>query len=144
MLLAGSVVVGALLATQFKVMRVDMDSMHPTLASGDWILIRRCSGAGLDARGRIVIALNGDRFIVKRIAAVAGDVVSIMPDGSAVVRRSGSTRSVDLKPSGAVSQVHVPAGYLYLLGDNKRKSVDSRSLGVFPVKSVRGAVIARI
>ncbi|MGA0059305.1 MAG: signal peptidase I [Planctomycetota bacterium] len=38
----------------------------------------------------------------------------------------------------------VPAGYVWVLGDNRPVSADSRSFGLVPMELIRGRVCARI
>lgn len=101
-------------------------SMQPTLHDGDRVLVRRVPPARLHV-GDVVVARpgrlgsGGDRWLVKRVAALPGDLVP---------------ESV----SGRVGRSTVPDGALILLGDNAVVSWDSRALGFFDVVLLLGRV----
>jgi signal peptidase I len=101
-------------------------SMRPTLHDGDRVLVRRVLPARLRV-GDLVVARpgplggSGDRWLVKRVAALPGDPIP---------------KSV----SGRVDRTTVPAGALILLGDNAAVSWDSRTLGFFDAGLLLGRV----
>ena len=101
-------------------------SMQPTLHDGDRVLVRRIPPARLHV-GDVVVArpdrlgIGGDRWLVKRVAALPGDPVP---------------ESV----GGRVDRTAVPDGALVLLGDNAEASWDSRTLGLFDVLLLLGRV----
>ncbi|MGC0313408.1 S26 family signal peptidase [Kitasatospora acidiphila] len=80
----------------------------------------------LGIRGLRTGALDGRRWVIKRVAALPGDQV---PPAA----RSG--------PAGSGP---VPPGRLVLLGDNPAASLDSRQYGYFPAGQVLGRVVRRL
>lgn len=118
-----------LLGRRFVVITVRGPSMEPAYRDGDRVLVRR--GARPRA-GDVVVAEHpgvhrhgGREYLIKRVAAVAGDLIprSGVP---ALARAPGS---------------RVPEGRLVLLGDNRPVSLDSRELGYFPAGRVLGRVL---
>ena len=109
----------ARLGRRYVVATVDGDSMAPLLRPGDRLLVRRVR-VGRIRRGQIVVARDsigvadgGDAgpasaWIVKRAAAVSGDPEPTFADPG------------DQMPTGpaGTGTGRVPAGCLYLLGDN--------------------------
>jgi signal peptidase I len=127
-------------------MRVASTSMEPTLRPGDHVLVdKRAYRHGLPGRGDLVVFDGTRSLVVKRVVAVAGDSVGIedgvlVVNGRPVPEPAVDRRSVDGMYYGPV---RVPDGTVFLLGDNRRHSVDSRTFGPVPVEKVTGRVIFR-
>ncbi|HEY0616591.1 MAG TPA: signal peptidase I [Kribbella sp.] len=146
--IAGLLVVLVVVLLQFgEPMRVSSSSMEPTLKSGDQILIAtRAYKSHGPARGDLVVFDGPDGPLVKRVAAIAGDEVGI-EDGQLVV-------NARIVPEPAVDQstvdgmyygpVTVPSGSVFVLGDNRANSVDSRTLGPVPLDALIGQVRIRL
>jgi len=127
-------------------MRVDSDSMTPTVASGDLLLVRH--GQGPVQRGDVVAvtAPLDDGLLVKRAVGVGGDEVAIedgvlVVDGTPVCEPAIDPARLDGVWFGPVT---VPEGELFLLSDARDGSVDSRSFGPVPTSSLVGTVTARL
>ena len=127
-------------------MRVDSDSMTPTVAADDLLLVRH--GQGPVQRGDVVAVTSpfGDGMLVKRAVAVGGDEVAIedgvlVVDGVAVCEPAIDPARLDGVFFGPVT---VPDGELFLLSDSRDGSVDSRSFGPVPTSSLVGTVTARL
>ncbi len=143
LLLLAASVVGLL---PLQPMRVDSDSMQPTLASGDLVLVQRAA----DGIGRMdVVAVHHPvtgALLVKRVVGTAGDRVAIedgrlVVDGERVCEAGVDPSRLDGVFFGPVT---VPAGELFLLGDARADSVDSRAFGTVTVDDVVGTVGARL
>jgi signal peptidase I len=82
---------------------------------------------------------------VHRIVAVAGDRVS-SPDGKLLV--NGQPASESYLPRGSttynVAETTIPPHTVYVLGDNRGNSKDSRYCGPVPVRVVIGRVVFRV
>ena len=102
----------------FQFVIVSGDSMLPTLQTDQRILVCKALWAiGPPRKGDIVVVDTEDGFIVKRVAYLAGEEVP------------ADERQFDW-PLGP--NMIVPEGTVYVLGDNRRESEDSRVFG--PVK----------
>ncbi|MGV9255371.1 signal peptidase I [Streptomyces sp. NPDC003697] len=126
--------------------RVESTSMEPTLQVGDHLLVdERAYWRAAPRRGDLVVFDQSGSRLVKRVAAVAGDTVGIEDgvltvDGRPVTEPSIDRRALDGLYYGPA---HVPDGTVFVLGDNRRHSVDSRQFGPVPVGQVRGRVLLR-
>jgi signal peptidase I len=146
--IAGLVVVLVVVLLQFgEPMRVASSSMEPTLNPGDQVLIatRAYRSVG-PARGDLVVFKGPDGPLVKRVAAVAGDEVGI-EDGQLVVNgRIVPEPPVDLNTVDGLyyGPVTVPPGSIFVLGDNRANSVDSRTLGPVRLDALIGQVMLRL
>lgn len=129
--------------------RTDGRSMEPTLHDGDALVIDLLSYRFTDpAVGDIVVATAPDtgRSVVKRVVAIGGDLIGI-EDG--VLMRNG--RPVD-EPYANQDQmggyywgpVTVPDGQVFLLGDNRLESVDSREYGPLSIDAIEGRYVSRL
>lgn len=127
-------------------------SMEPTYAPGDRILIARTSGAKV-RRGDVVLFGVPERFegkpVLKRVIGLGGDHVVF--DGTRLTVDDAPLKEPYLK-DGEVDGGHgpydvkVPAGQMFLLGDHRANSYDSRYFasgdpGTVPVTAVRGRVL---
>ncbi|MBL3667220.1 signal peptidase I [Streptomyces sp. M2CJ-2] len=140
---AAAFVAGSLLLGR---VRVESTSMEPTLRAGDHLLVdERAYWRGTPRRGDLVVFDHGGSRLVKRVAAVAGDTVGIEDgvltvDGRPVTEPAIDRRTLDGLYYGPA---HVPPGTVFVLGDNRRHSVDSRQFGPVPVGEVTGRVLLR-
>src|SRR5690606_21518185 len=134
-------------------------SMAPALEVGDVLLADR-SERGTAQRGQIVVfdgrgyfapsAADGDRYWVKRVIAGGGDSIECCdPDATLLLNRSPRAQPY-LPPGTAPSEIEfdllVPEGRMFVLGDNRADSTDSRHLlgapggGMIPLERVVGGV----
>ncbi len=151
LLAGGALVLLAVLVGQFVLqpMRVSSGSMAPTLGVGDVVVVDRLHEAGwTPAPGAVVVArVPGEpEALVKRVAAVGGQVLEIR-DGRLVVdgRRVREPYVVHARVDGTwFGPVDVPAGEVFLLGDNRSDSRDSRDFGTVQVGQVLGRVTGRL
>jgi signal peptidase I len=80
---------------------------------------------------------------IKRVVGLPGDRIScrdgrLYRDDRAVEERYVAARSTDCTP------VTVPAGTVYVLGDDRSVSMDSRRWGPIPRRDVTGRVLTTI
>jgi signal peptidase I len=126
--------------------RVGSGSMTPTIDSGDLLLIRHWGGP---PERRDVVTVpdpDGGELLVKRVVAVGGDSVGI-EDGVLVVNGTPVCEAaIDPALIDGVyfGPVDVPPGQVFLLGDNRDGSVDSRHFGTVAAADVEGEVVGRV
>jgi signal peptidase I len=140
-----------LLAAAFAVepVAIPSDSMAPTLQSGDQVLVDKLGLrlAGV-RRGDLVVfhePTTGE-LMVKRVAAIAGDEVGI-EDGILVVNgQPVSERYLDQSRVDGLyfGPFTVGSGLVFMLGDNRANSVDSRTFGPVPADDLVGRVKLRL
>ena len=154
-------VVLGLIITNFVAQRNEVvgSSMLPSLADGDQLIVEKVSRhfGGL-SRGDIV-TIDGaglspsrpEEDLVKRIVAVGGEHVEIRDDmhvyidGMALEEDYLAAGTVTTqRPFGEYNDLIVPEGYIYVLGDNRSHSADSREFGPIPIEAIHGEVWIRI
>lgn len=135
-----------LLAVLIEPVRVTETSMEPTYTAGDTLLVEKVGvRLGILRRGDVVVMRPPGRrhLVVKRVVGLPGDLVSIEDGVLHVDRRSVSepflrTDTVDGVYFGPTV---VPERAVFVLGDNRAASLDSRDFGAVGWDRVVGTVI---
>lgn len=129
----------------FGLSMVSGPSMEPTLHDGETVVIRKALAGQYYHRGDIAViapSKQADTYLIKRIVAVGGDTVKIQ---NGIVFVNGKAANEGYLPQGTVTdgenEVTVPSGNVYLLGDNRSESVDSRNLGCFSERDIFGIIL---
>ncbi|MEU8620923.1 signal peptidase I [Streptomyces sp. NPDC048623] len=129
-LFLGGFIVGAVLYQPYT---VPSDSMTPTLAVGSKVLAERVDGADVK-RGDVVVftdPLWGNVPMVKRVVGVGGDTIACCgPDGRLTLNGKPVEEpylQAGKVPSGEEFTATVAEGSLFLLGDERHNSLDSRA-----------------
>lgn len=166
------IVVGAVVAALFintfifQSYEVVGESMHPTLSSGDRLIINKLGKTWdwvtrsdhIPKRGDIIIfddPTASNRQLVKRVIGLPGDTVRINQGTITITNEEnpqGFDPDIDYKDSLAVDTNYtltdtVTEGHLFVAGDNRigGASLDSRNdLGLIPIESVVGELVIRL
>lgn len=133
----------------FQVARVEGQSMAPTLADQDRLIVNKLAyRMGEPRRGDIVMLyypINPDKSFVKRVIAEETEDVRIQ-DG--IVYVNDVPMADDFVPEEFKSHddypaTRVPDGYYFVMGDHRNNSSDSRHWGMVPKKYIIGKVQLR-
>ena len=131
---------------------IPSESMEPVLEIGDRLLVSKLSyRIGDPEPGDVVVFGTPPSMqpaqtaeLIKRVVAVGGQQVEaangrLIVDGSPVDEQylSNDEYTRDFGP------VLVPAGYVFVMGDNRRSSQDSRVFGAIPESEIVGRAFAR-
>jgi signal peptidase I len=127
------------------VYRIAGNSMRPTFADGDRVLVTNYPAlTGGVTVGDTVIAESGGETLIKRVIGVPGDVLEFV---HGTCRRNGSVEST-MPPAEFIDDFSDGRYVLgdneyFLAGDNRRISVDSRAFGPLTEDAIVGEVIYR-
>ncbi len=136
----------------FRVVGVDGESMMPTLNHGDWLTVKAINTE--INRGDIVIVTQpNDRNepLVKRVIAVGGDTLDIdFFSGQVKVNGEIIDEPYIMEPTRNKGDfdkpIKIPEGYVFVMGDNRNNSLDSRfdSIGIIDERYILGVANARM
>lgn len=122
--------------------RVDGLSMAPTLHHEERLLLEKVSyHFRAPARGDIIVLTLPDRAhdpLIKRVVGVPGDVVAVR-NGRVYIdgQPLAEPYLAQMTPGNVTAQL-VPEGHVFVLGDNRGASNDSRMFGMVPVTDIVG------
>ena len=132
-----------------KTMSVIGSSMYPTYVDGQRVIaITPFNGV---TYGDVVVTDDNNGTgdpLIKRVIAVSGDVILIDEDGSILINGNKIKDYVDLpeftKYGDTEYPLVVPEGMVFLMGDNREVSLDSRykKVGCIPFYDIVGKVIS--
>ena len=162
-------IIAGVLLVLFVVQRDDVygNSMYPTLSSGDVVFTQKIStyfnsydrGDVVILDGKDMEGYDRDEYLIKRVIGLPGETVRIA-DGCVYIKEKGASDFVVLKedylPEGLKTEVRPwgkNRGYdeitladdqYYCMGDNRPDSNDSRTLGPFTAKRIKGIAFIRL
>lgn len=124
--------------------RVDGSSMLPTLKNGEYVLVNRLAYrfGRLPEYGDIIVFSSpvSDQDLIKRVIGLPGDQVQIS-NGQVYVNGQVLVEPYIAAAPMYQGQWNVPAGMLFVLGDNRNDSSDSHAWGWLPIENVIGKAI---
>ncbi|MBD7907151.1 signal peptidase I [Sporosarcina gallistercoris] len=133
---------------------VDGVSMMPTLEDGDKMIVNKISySIGKPDRFDIVVFHAPEqRDYIKRVIGLPGDSVEYKDDVLYIndqafpepyldaykKENTEGTLTEDFTLDEKIQQQTVPEGHVFVMGDNRRKSNDSRHIGVISIEEIIG------
>ncbi len=127
---------------------VDGPSMEPTLYTGQRLFVSKITyRLGTPKRGDIVMfryPLNPSKDYVKRVVAVGGDTIEIRLGRVYVNGQQVQEPYVRFSGLYDMAAQAVPQGTIFVMGDNRANSQDSRDFGPVKLSLVRGKAVFRV
>lgn len=121
----------------FGVVQAPDESMRPAVREGDLVVYYRLQRDY--AAGDLVVVDDGGEREVRRVVAVAGDEVDFSADGLVINGYLQSEQGIyaETEPftQGVTYPVTVGEGQVFVMGDNRPSSKDSRIYGPVDVQS---------
>ena len=151
-----AIIIAAIILFFFKPIIIQQESMQPTFYSNDYVVVSKQSYSifGDIERGDVIVFRsslldeNGDqKSLIKRGIGLPGDTIEIK---NGYVILNGVTIQEDYLAeqgvSGEMEQITVDEGKIFVMGDNRAVSQDSRSpeVGQVDQDTVIGKVVLRI
>ena len=151
-----AVIIAAIILAFFKPIIVQQESMQPNFYSGDYLITSRQAYRlfGQPERGDVIVFKSHlydekgkQKNLIKRIIGLPGDTVEIK-NGDVYINGELLQEEYVAEQglSGEMEAVTVPEGRLFVMGDNRRVSQDSRSpeVGTIEMDSIVGKVVLRL
>lgn len=118
-------------------------SMYPTLHNNELAFYTRIV-PGFERGDILSVKMPSGEYYVKRVAAVGGDTVDIQ-DGKLYVNGEEADEPYVIgetmkKPGGVEFPYTVEEGKVFVMGDNREDSMDSRDFGAVIRKQIRGKI----
>jgi signal peptidase I len=145
-LLPALLLFAAVLAMTLEPLRVSSVSMSPTLEAGDQVIVDKLSLRWNPPDvGDLVVFRDPEhgQLVVKRVVALGGQTAALedgalVVDGVAPDEPQVDLHGIDWMYFGPVT---VPPDAVFVLGDNRFESIDSRTYGSIPVDDLVGRVV---
>lgn len=140
-------IVTILVINFFPVFQIHGNSMASTLFDGDIVVTRKTNTL---KKGDICMFSMNGTILCKRVVAVGGDEINIDRSGSVFVNgkllNEPYLNGSSLGNSTVEYPVNVPKNSYFVIGDNRRTSIDSRnsSIGCISSSQIEGKVLFRI
>jgi signal peptidase I len=125
--------------------RVESISMQPNLYAGDFVIVNKLAyKLGVPARGDIIVFRYppdpSQTPYIKRVIGLSGDQIRIA-DGQVFVNEKLLNEPYLKVSTSRGGEWTVPANSLFVMGDNRNNSSDSRSWGMVPLENVIGKAL---
>ena len=124
--------------------RVDGFSMRPTLEDGEFVLVNKMSyRLGAVQRGDIIVfhfPLNPKEELIKRVIGLPGERVSVQNHQVYINGQMLNEPYIAQAPIYS-GEWTVLDGQLFVMGDNRNNSNDSKDWGLLPAENVVGKAI---
>lgn len=132
----------------FRVVTVSGASMRDTLQNGDMLLVVSGFYHQPQHGDIVVVSRNTNEPLIKRVIGCEGDTVDIDPENG-VVYLNGEVLEesyirCETPPLDFEGPYTVPAGHVFVMGDNRGDSWDSRSIGAVSEEDIMGKAVFRI
>jgi signal peptidase I len=135
------IVLLVLFVKQFIVtpVQVSGDSMYSTLKDGDIMILNKLGYklAGL-RRFQIVVVDNDDNLLIKRVIGLPGETIKY--ENNKLYVNGKEYKETFLSKDVVTNDFEVVVGddCYFLMGDNRKVSLDSRQLGCFDIDKIEG------
>ncbi|OUU26247.1 MAG: signal peptidase I [Planctomycetia bacterium TMED53] len=133
-----------------QVYAISGHSMEPTLFDGERVMVDKVSPAISEiSRGDLIIFASPEddsKNLIKRVIGLAGDKIELIGEvvyiNDKPLRESYTRRTIFPQKPG--ESIIVEDGFMFVLGDNRPQSRDSRDFGTVSVDQVKGKVLLRL
>ncbi|MGB0925226.1 MAG: signal peptidase I [Minisyncoccia bacterium] len=131
---------------------VNGDSMNPTFANGDYLIIDEISYTRSNpSRGDVIVfrlPSNKKRFLIKRVVGLPGETVVINGSKISITKTNKTTVQLDEnylnEDFSSYGTWNLAEDEYFVMGDNRNNSSDSRSWGILNREFIVGKTFLRL
>jgi len=130
--------------------RIPTERMVPTLEVGDRVLANKFVYHFTEPERRDIVVFDSveegdDQTLIKRVVGVAGDEIQVQ--GGVLYVNGEEQEELYLNDAdqsrGFYGPTVVPEGHIFVMGDNRDNSADSRVFGPLPLENLKGEAFMR-
>lgn len=150
-----AVIVAVIIMQFIKPTIVKEISMQPTLYENNYIFLSKQAYLFHEPKTKDIVVFHSElktdtgkeKLLIKRVIGLPGDVITIT-DGKVYINDKELKEPYTLEPftSGQVDHLKVPEGSVFVMGDNRQHSTDSRvdSVGCVKIDKIIGKAVFRL
>jgi signal peptidase I len=132
----------------FQTVNVDGSSMYPTLRNNDRLIIEKVTYYFQKPQPEDIVVMknpqNTSERYIKRVIAVEGDKVRIHNNKIYINDTEKDESFIFENEIKDFNEITVPKNTVFVLGDNRNNSKDSRILGPIDLKLISGKAVIRL
>ncbi|QHI72864.1 signal peptidase I [Aminipila terrae] len=150
-----AVIIAFIIMQFIKPTIVKESSMQPTLYENNYILLnKQAYNFGQPKRGDIIVFHTGlklengkEKMLIKRVIGLPGETITIK-EGNVYINDKMLTEKYtkDGYTDGDIENLKIPKGEMFVMGDNRLVSIDSRldEVGCVKIDDVLGKAFVRL
>jgi signal peptidase I len=121
--------------------RIEQVSMQPNLHEGEYVIVDKVSyQLRQPARGEIIVLKRASEAdLIKRVIGLPGETIQVT-NGQVQINGQPITESYlkDARINQDTAPLTIPADRVFVMGDNRNNSSDSRGFGPVPINDIVG------
>ncbi|MFP4457375.1 MAG: signal peptidase I [Clostridia bacterium] len=136
------ILITLLILTRFvSIVYISGPSMQPTFRTGDCILVFRTDKV---ERNDIAVVEWQDKWLIKRVVGLPSETLE-MEDGKTYIDGELIVEDFEyFSGNRSLPQITIPDDYIFIVGDNRENSHDSRAFGPVPTSDIFGRLVLRL
>lgn len=125
-------------------------SMETTIETGENVLANKLATLIEEPKYKDIVTFNSpaeNKILIKRVIATEGRTIDIKDgkvilDGKELDEPYTNGEPTDKLDSNIVYPYNVPEGFVWVMGDNRTNSIDSRMFGAIPIENIDAKAFA--